>query len=465
MCTSIGAGHGATADGTILFARNEDCVRANWNKAMRVRNVPEYMALPQHANQGRWTLANGLTVDVPKAHYSYTGMPDAAGTRERGNITGSDFFFEERGVNSANFGISATNSMTSNKAAQKADPFVPHGLAECILPTLLLSQCASAEEALDRLAQYMAQTGASEANGLYLSDPLACWYVEIGSGHHWIAVRIPDDQYIAVANGMRIHGIDLSDKENVRASEGIFEFTQAHLLPEARHDAFDFARAFDAPMSRYNTDRIWLAQHLLTPSLRQEPGNHQYPLFLKPDVPITPQAVMNLLRAGYAGTVLEAEGKRPIGFFRTGESHVITLDPNAPDPLKGMIWQAVSSPLCAPYLPFFAAARDVPPEYAAGSDSYDARSAYWAFRGLHVLALAAGHDAVAAQAAKWHELERQGLEDMRALQVTLTALLADDVALEAFMRRYTSGMARDALAQAFADRDHLMTGLTYEDGL
>lgn len=466
MCTSIGVGDKATADGSILFARNEDCIRANWNKAMRYRALPEYLAEPHRVVDGKWTLANGLRVDIPKTHFSYTGMPDAAGMRERGNVTGSDFFFEERGVNSANFGISATNSMTSNKAAQAVDPFVHEGLAECILPTLLLSQCASAEDALKRLAHDIAQHGASEANGFYLSDPTACWYVEIGSGHHWIAVRVLDDHYIVVANGMRIHDVDLDDSENVRCSDGLFEFTQTHLLPEADRARFDFARAFDAPMSRYNTDRIWLAQHLLTPSLEQEPGNHAYPMFLKPDAPIAPQTVMHLLRATYAGTILEKEGKRPIGFFRTGESHIITLDPAAPDLLKGMIWQAVSSPLCAPYIPFFASGSQVPHEYAGGDDTYDPHSAYWAFRGLHVLALAAEHGAEAAQATKWHAFEQHGLAEVSALDTTLARLAAEGTAaLQAFVNRYSAGIARDAVAQAFQDRDQLMTGLTYEDGL
>jgi dipeptidase len=231
MCTSIAVGRDASIDGSLLVARNEDCQRASWNKAMIRRTQPEWLAFPNSVANGMWTLGNGMRVSVPATSYAYTGMPDASAA------IGNRFLFEERGVNSCDFAISATNSMTTNPAAQAADPFVGDtatgegaGLAESILPTLLLPQSRCVSHALDLLSGYMETVGASESNGLFLADPSGTWYVEIGSGHHWIAVRVPAGACIAVANALRVHGVDLEDTANVRHSAGLLGFVRDHWL-------------------------------------------------------------------------------------------------------------------------------------------------------------------------------------------------------------------------------------------
>lgn len=232
MCTSISAGRAAVDGGATLISRNEDCLRGNWNKFLMERPEPEYVANVDIVVSGEtWTLGNGMKVPVPANRFRYGGAPDAGATGEASGPVGHQFFYEERGVNACNFGISATNSLSMNDKAAKADPLQPHCLAESIIPTLLLPQATSARHAVDLLAGYMAANGASEANGVLLSDPDEVWYFEIGSHRHWIAVRIPDDAYLVVANQMRVHGVDL-DAEDVRHSPGVFEFVSEHGLLE-----------------------------------------------------------------------------------------------------------------------------------------------------------------------------------------------------------------------------------------
>lgn len=464
MCTSIAAGPAASRDASLMVARNEDCVRASWNKALIRRPQPEWLAFPNSASGGQWTLGNGMRVSVPAQGLTYTGMPDAGANQEATAAVGNRFFFEERGVNACNFAISATNSMTTNPAAMAADPFVDAGLAECILPTLLLPQARSARHALDLIAGYMSVQGASEPNGLFLADPQEIWYLEIGSGHHWIAVRVPADRYIAVANAFRIHDVDLADTANLRHSEGLFEFVRQHrLLPEPDATRFDFARAFGMLGEPYNVDRVWLAQHLLTPSLNQPVRMPQYPLFLAPDRRIGPEDVMTVMRAGYAGTPLQGIADRPIGWPKTAESHVIVLDPKMPEALRGLVWQCVSSPLCAPYLPLFAALERVPAVYAAGSDTYGTQSAYWTYRGLFTLAATAGAATRDAVSAQWQAHERRLVDQQRQLR----SLLAGDGACPpeaalAIACRYTTGAMVEGLEMARSIRDRLMTDLTLE---
>src|SRR6266576_2037596 len=176
MCTSIMAGTRATADNITLLARNEDFERNNWNKYMVFRPQPEYLCDPL-PEKGMWTLGNGLTVTVPDKAYSYSAMPDAAGPTEATEAIRDRFFFEERGINEKNVAVSATNSLTINPSAAYADPLLaPGGIAECVIPTLILPQADSALEAATLLGKYVEEEGASEVNGVLFGDPDEAWY-------------------------------------------------------------------------------------------------------------------------------------------------------------------------------------------------------------------------------------------------------------------------------------------------
>ena len=464
MCTSIIAGAGATVDEITVLARNEDFVRNNWNKYMVFRPRPEYRCDPLATN-GMWTLGNGLSVTVPGKAYSYSAMPDAAGPTEATDAIGDRFFFEERGINAKNVAVSATNSLTINPKAANADPLLDTGgIAECVIPTLILPQAESAVDAVKLLGTYLEAEGASEVNGVLFGDPDEAWYFENGSAHHWIAVKVPDDAYLVVANGMRVHGVDLGSPD-VLCSTDLFDFVVRHELLERpdRRD-FDFAGAFGVLGVAYNQDRIWLAQSILTPSRPQSPREPQYPLFMTPDRPISVQDVMKLLRATYEGTVLEGKATRPIGYVRTAESHILTLDRSMPSELQGLIWQVVSTPLGAPYMPLFAVMDDIPQGYRLGDNTYTTSSAYWAFRGLFALADMNGTSYLPDVVRRWEAYEEQSVCELSYLRPMLRAMHSQDAgAAIAYAKRYSTGIAYETVGVAKTERDKLMTRITVEE--
>jgi dipeptidase len=286
MCTSVMAGRLATADGQVILARNEDFTRNNWNKHLAYRPLPQY-AVPGTPSvaDGVWTLGNGLAVPAPGRGYAYSAMPDAAGPAEASHGIGDDFFFEERGVNERNVAVSATNSMATNDTAARADPFGPAGVAESVIPTLVLPQAQSARQGAAMLGDYVTRFGASEPNGVLIGDPDECWYVEIGSAHHWIAVRVPDGAYLAVANGMRVHDVDL-DSGGVLHSPGLFEFAVRAGLPgDLERHRFNFAEAFGILGVPYNVDRIWLASRSSRRRCASSPGCPSTRCSLSPTAP------------------------------------------------------------------------------------------------------------------------------------------------------------------------------------
>lgn len=68
--------------------------------------------------------------------------------------------------------ISATNSLTTNDSARSVDPFVHIGVAESVIPTLLLPQAETARDAVRLLGHYLDECGASDSNGIVIGDPM-----------------------------------------------------------------------------------------------------------------------------------------------------------------------------------------------------------------------------------------------------------------------------------------------------
>lgn len=466
MCTSVVVGKGATIDGTIILSRNEDFKQGdkliyNKNKYMVFRKHPGY-----YNEKGEyWTLGNGLQVPVPKEQYSYNAMPDADADDEAKYAIGKLFFFEERGINEHNVAISATNSIEINDNANKADPLLSSGgIEESIIVTLILPQVTTAKEAVEILGGYVEKYGASEGNGILIGDPQESWYFEIGSGHHWIAVKVPQDSYIVVANGMRVHSVNLDDEENVLSSNNLFNFVCTHnLLTDADRNNFNFAKAFGKIGNPYNVDRVWLAQKILTPSLDQPTGLCQYPLFLEPDKKIDVRNIMKVLRATYKGTELQNSANRPIGVGYTAESHIMVFDPGMPKELMGLIWQVVSTPMGAPYMPLYSVMdeHDIPVGFSLGGNQYNPLSAYWSFRGLYSLSRVNNYKYKHIVDDKWKEYEEQIFLENEAFKKMLKSMYKDNhkAAINS-ARKYSSGIAYQTVRIANHLRDQIMTEIT-----
>lgn len=371
MCTSILIGKNAFYKNTAVIARNEDCAENVTCKLMRPMHSPFYSALRPG---DIWTLENGLKVPVPDKAYKYCSIPDSSVRADT---------FEERGINEKGVAMSATNSMGISNKALRCDPVAGTGIEESIIVTLILPQIDSALQGVELLGEYVEKYGASEANGISFADADEAWYMEIGSGHHWIAVRVPDDCYLFVANSMRIHDVDLNDTRNVRCSKGLYEFTKSNKLLEAPDkENFNFSAAFgfqgkmDDPQGNpyYNADRIWLAQYILNPDKFQAPRDMlgQYPLFLEPESKITLDTVTKILRADYKGTELEDKAERLIGTVKTMESHIIFFDKKLSEEIPsctgGVIWQSIGTPVYSRYMCVIPEITEFTPPYHDDTD-------------------------------------------------------------------------------------------------
>lgn len=374
-CTSILIGKKATIDGSVIIGRNEDS-RTAWPKhlAFHQRVETEGNVFKSHGNK--------FSLDLPKTAYAYSSTPEW--TKKYG-------VFEEDGINEYRVAMSATESAYANERILAIDPFETEtGILEEAMVTVVLPYVKTAQEGVKLLGKIVEEKGAAEANGILFGDEDEAWYMEIGSGHHWVARRIPDDSYTVVANQLSIQEINFNDPANFLYSQGLEAFVYDHRLwpkdaPFIWRDIFGTRSESDL---HYNTPRVWYGQKLLTPSVSQEPQSFDLPFLQKADRPLTVQDAQTVLASHYSDTNYDLTNPknagqatfRPIGVATTQESHLLQV--RGEDLYH---WLAMGVTAQSVYIPFFPQGSKTPYMWGNGKVNYSPNSAYWIFKLAGVL--------------------------------------------------------------------------------
>ena len=378
-CTMIVVGKNATVDGSIIIARNED-YDGNWAKHLVV--VPR---MEHKAGETICSVYTGFCYPLPPVTHKYIAIPDWEWVNYQGRpVPGG--VYDAAGINDAFVAITATVTISPNEKVEELDPFVPTGIGEDLVTTIVLLTANSAREAVKLVGHLVETYGASEGMALAVADPNEAWVVEVLSGRHWVAVRIPDDSYVVYGNEMRICEVNLTDTEHYMGSSDLVEFAVKNGLwnPE-KGEPFCVAKVYGKEPNPKNYRRVWGVARLFSPSANYGPEQKWYPYFMKPDEKISVLDVMNALRDYYAGTIYDTRfnpSERGIGISRTVESHVIQLRGWLPVEVGGVMWVALSAPRASVYVPFYAGVTEIPSTYSTGTDEYDPYSAFWTYRTL-----------------------------------------------------------------------------------
>lgn len=380
-CTSILVGKKASIDGSIMIARNEDAKTA-WPKHFKV-----YPHVEHNNKQLFISPDNGFSMELPQTSGRYTATPEW--TNEYG-------IFAEDGFNEYGVAMSATESAYANERVLGVDPLISTGIGEEAMITVTLPYIHSAREGVKYLGQIVEEKGASESNGILFADQSEAWYMEIATGHHWVAQRIPDDSYAVVANQLAIQEIDFTDKNNFLHSTGIVDFVSINKLNPAT-DSFNFRKIFgtqDLSDEIYSTPRVWYGQKYLNPEIIQEPMSEELPFIRKANRLISREDVEFILGSHFQGTEYDPIGQgltdlkhkfRPISLAKTQESHILQIRPSLPTEIAGIQWLAMGVTAQSLFVPFYATINDTPESYKKGEATYSADSAYWKYKLLGIL--------------------------------------------------------------------------------
>lgn len=222
-CSLFYFGGALTDDGGNLFIRVEDGDMNDENKLYLVTPAGIHKAGDEYrgCSDFVWTFTHDTYRYVSRRDDNQDGL-----CYDSGGTLGHQIF-EEAGTNEHGLTLTATQSLEANPKIQKLDPYVEDGIGEAEIPAVLLSECASAREAVMLLKEIVETSGTvAEGYGVMLCDQNEQWYVEVIASHYFLAVLLPRDTAFFQANVSVLGLLDLDDTDHIIASDGLIELAQ-----------------------------------------------------------------------------------------------------------------------------------------------------------------------------------------------------------------------------------------------
>ncbi|WP_288594443.1 C69 family dipeptidase [uncultured Sutterella sp.] len=450
-CTTVLVGSEATADGSIFIARSVDSSSLN----------PSLLVMHPAAVNKAGSKYRGS--DNPeKATFEYP-LP----AQTFGYSTGPDWDSHRYGgcgFNDAGLGVSATESIYASDEVLKLDPYEKLGIKERDIADVILAQAKTAKEGAALLGRIVETQGAGESFGVGFVDKDEAWYFEAGSGHQWLAQRLPKDKYFATGNQGRLQQYD-PQSPDFMASATLVSWAQEHGFYDPKKDgAFNFAEAYIRNDDRdvtYNYPRVWQIQKMLTPSLKQDIAQGtSFPVFAAPEKKVTLADMKAILRNHYeAGELISHdpyskglrgdEPYRPISVFRAQNTHVLQVRPELPQAIGQINWFALGMSDLSVYVPFYQGLTQFPKSYSSATDEADDESAYWKFRKLQTLVMTDYPTLAPIVKQSFAEFEAQTEEKCRAFEAEYLKLAKSNPQVASkLLDDFNLGIANEAVALA-----------------
>ena len=169
---------------------------------------------------------------------------------------------------------------------------MPGGLGEEDLVVLVLPYIKSAREGVLRLGSLLEKYGTYEPNGIAFNDENEAWWLETIGGHHWIAKRVKDDEYVMMPNQFGIDSFDLEDaygkKKEHLCSKDLKKFIDDNFMNLNKGKVFNPRYVFGSHSDGdhiYNTPRAWFIGRYFNPHTYKWDG---------PNADFTPEVTISL---------------------------------------------------------------------------------------------------------------------------------------------------------------------------
>jgi dipeptidase len=417
-CTSITAGRGATADGSVITSHTDDSHRTrSW------MNIIPAMKHPRGATDTMYRRVDNDTMAMPAySHVPIGGIPGPRETYQYLNTAYPCMNQYQLGVGESTFG--GREELQSDE-----------GLIDCQqLCQLMAERCKTAREAIELAGELTGKYGWSDyGECLTIADKKEVWHLEIlGSGKGkagsvWAAQRVPDNHISVNANASRIMEIDLNDPDHFMASRNVFSLA-AEMGWWQEGEPFRFCYAY-APESRTSLAarrREWRVFNLLAPSLGLDPNAENYPFSVAPDKKVTLADLIMVFSDYYEGTPFDMtrnltvtneegmtvisplanpqmpydmnklfdinggwgwRGERTIARWYTMYATIIQCRDWLPDEIGGVVWLALDNVASSIYIPVYCSVTDLPAAYKTPGrpGGFTRESAWWAFNRLGTL--------------------------------------------------------------------------------
>ncbi|MCR5743523.1 MAG: C69 family dipeptidase [Lachnospiraceae bacterium] len=398
-CTTLLVGKAASNDNSTMIARTDD-----GHFDVKKMIVVE----PDKQPRKYKSVISHLEIELPDNPMRYTSCP---------SVDPKNGIWAATGINAANVGMTATETITSNPRVLAADPLVEYmkatkkgqkdmigGIGEEDIVVLVLPYIKSAREGVIRLGELLEKYGTYESNGIAFNDVNEVWWLETIGGHHWMARRIKDDEVVLAPNQFGMDRFDFDDaygaqKENM-CSKDLKEFMEEYCLNLNKGEEFNPRYAFGSRSDSdhvYNTPRAWFMGRYLAPesytwdgeNAQFKPESDNIPWSLKPDKKVTVEDVKYLLSSYYQGTDYNPysshdTGKRgmyrSIGINRTGVTSICQIRDNVPSEISGVEWIMFGSNAFNAAVPVYANVHSMPKYLSNVTLNTSTENLYWSTR-------------------------------------------------------------------------------------
>ena len=381
-CTGMYAGRGVTADKSVLIGRTVDFEPYNATMHQQICEPGTQVSFDGRVNKYRYVCA-------PKSASLHAGRFAGSAANEKGVI------------------LTGTVTGATRKEALERDPFKSvedGGVGEPNLPDYMIGNAATARQAVELLAEAVVEYGHAGSEIYMAADTNEAWYVEVYTGHHWAAVKMPEDKAAVFGNHFNLRGFDANDTENAMCSPGLVEFAVTNKLAVWTDETvpkLDLYKTF-ADTNSVETDylnyRAWYGHRRFADADLPDYSTDLLPkLFFTPGYEIAPTNMFELMRARYEDLTDEELPTsrtnfpiRVIGTVKQGNCHVLQLDCRADTPahMRGTVWSCLGAAEHGVFHPINASQDVLPDAYtndAQRTFGYDPNRAADAFRRLSAL--------------------------------------------------------------------------------
>lgn len=405
-CTTLLVGKKASNDLSTMISRTDD----GFFDEKKI-----IVVTPDKQPKKYKSVISHVEIELPENPMRYTASP---------SVSAKHGIWAATGINAANVGMTATETITSNPRVLSADPMVVYkkaekrgerdvvgGIGEEDIVVLVLPYIHTAREGVERLGSLLETYGTYESNGIAFNDENEVWWLETIGGHHWIARRVPDDVVVLAPNQFGMDYFDFEDaygeQKEFMCSADLKEFMEEnHLNLNKEGETFNPRWCFGSRSDSdhvYNTPRAWFMGRYFTPfshtwdgeNAEFKPESDNIPWCLVPDKKVTAEDVKYVLSSYYQGTpynpyTAQDTGKRgvyrPIGISRTGVTSICQIRSDKPDPIKGIEWIMFGANAFNAALPLYVNVDKMPKYLSDVSLDVSTENFYWGSRLVGLMA-------------------------------------------------------------------------------
>lgn len=486
-CCGLYVGSGQSANGSTYVGRSEDIGKL-YDKVFEVRPAAD------HAEGEVYEDTYGFSMPYPAHTYRYTVMRDSIEQGESvldedGNLVREAY--GEVGMNEKGVSVSATVSTSYNANAKAADPLVGTGICEISLASVILMSADSARDGVEKLAAIIDTYGSGECNSFTISDANEVWDFETLSGYQYVAVKMPDDKVSVNPNMVVMNEIDVSDTENVIASENLISLPLEHgflVSSQLGEVADEEITKIDIQKTYGSTDfgdgqyiRYWQGVNYLNEELSQSVSVDRvdgaapegpFNMLFEADRQLTTYEVLRLLAYRGEGTDHAAgDNGTAIGNERQAECHVFEIRSDMPEALATIQWQTMSRAEFSVYLPYYTnlltdtsdifkteyspSVRNI--EDIIDNEDFPAEtSAYWVFAAINDLCDNDRDRYGVNVKLYWENYQKTLIEQQEAVDAAMERIYAYSPALA---EEKATALARAVSEEAFENAKSILTEL------